>query len=301
MKRQIWFYSEGIKLCGDIYVPDDLPPEERRAGVVMAQGYFGIKDQWLPNNAKAFNQAGYVAMVFDYKGWGMSEGPKGRLDPYGRVADFQAAMTALSLQPEVLSDGIGLYGTSYAGGTVAWVGAVDARAKCIVCVGGVFNGTLWLREQGTRSQSEWDELLGLSKTDREHRVKTGESELVHWNRIMVSNAEDVALGEQLRGDVPGLVIDTIPLDYVDETVGFNAEWIADRISPTPFLLIHMDNDRLVPLQESERMHAQAKEPKKLVILNGFTHYDVYREPAFSQVMKETLEWFGKYLPAHPEG
>ncbi len=297
MKRQVWFYSEGVKLCGDIYVPNDLPVGEKRAGVVMAQGYFGIKDQWLPNNAEAFNHAGYVAMVFDYKGWGMSEGPSGRLDPYGRVADFQAAMTCLSLQPEVNPEAIGLYGTSYAGGTVAWVGAMDRRAKCIVGVGGVFNGPRWMQEQGSRPQSEWEDLLQRSKADREDRVQSGVSKLVYWGKIMVSNPEDVALGEELRGDVPGLVIDTIPMDYVDETVGFIPDWIADKISPTPLLLIHMEKDRLVPVREAEQMYAHAKEPKKLVVLEGYSHYDVYREPAFSQVMKETLDWFGKYLPA----
>ena len=29
---------------------------------------------------------------------------------------------------------------------------------------------------------------------------------------------------------------------------------------------------------------------------GFGHYEVYVEPAFSQVMAETLAWFRKYLP-----
>jgi hypothetical protein len=31
-------------------------------------------------------------------------------------------------------------------------------------------------------------------------------------------------------------------------------------------------------------------------LQGFGHYEVYAEPAFSQVMTETTAWFRKYLP-----
>src|SRR5918912_206186 len=44
--------------------------------------------------------AGYVAMTFDYKGWGKSEGPPLRLAPYGRVEDTQAALTFLAERPE---------------------------------------------------------------------------------------------------------------------------------------------------------------------------------------------------------
>ena len=29
------------------------------------------------------------------------------------------------------------------------------------------------------------------------------------------------------------------------------------------------------------------------------HYEVYVEPAFSEVMTATLDWFGRYLPARP--
>ena len=55
-------------------------------------------------------------MTFDYKGWGDSEGKSPhRLAPYSRVADVQAAMTFLGLQPEVNEDNIGIYGTVTAG------------------------------------------------------------------------------------------------------------------------------------------------------------------------------------------
>ena len=129
MIQAIEFYSEGVKLRGDIYTPDALRPGEMRAAVLLCHGYTGVKDLYLPDNARALNQAGYVAMIFDYKGWGDSDGSRSRLAPYSRVMDVQAAMTFLGLQPEVDAERIGLYGTSYGGATVAWVGAVDQRAK----------------------------------------------------------------------------------------------------------------------------------------------------------------------------
>ena len=129
MKRPVEVYSEGFKLCGDIYTPDDLRPGEKRAAVLLCHGYTGVKDLYLPGNARVLNEAGYVAMVFDYKGWGESKGPRNRLAPYSRVLDVQAAMTFLSLQPEVDAERIGLYGTSYGGATVSWVGAVGPAGQ----------------------------------------------------------------------------------------------------------------------------------------------------------------------------
>jgi uncharacterized protein len=70
----------------------------------------------------------------------------------------------------------------------------------------------------------------------------------------------------------------------------------DKIAPRPILFITTDNDRLVPPEESEQLYARAHEPKRLVVLKGYGHYEVYNEPAFSEVIAATLEWCHHYLP-----
>ena len=294
MKRAVEFYSEGFKLCGDVYIPDGPGPAGRRAAVLLCHGYTGVKDLYLPDNAKALNHAGYVAMAFDYKGWGESEGDRSRLAPYSRVIDVQAAMTFLGLQPEVDSERIGLYGTSYGGATVAWVGAVDQRAKCIVSVVGIGNGARWMSR--VRRMDEWSDLLERSTADRELRATNGKSQFVERSEILLPDRQSAELAAAARRHNPAAV-GTIPLEYVDDTLGFNPEWIVDRISPRPILFITSDNDRLVPSEESEQLYAHAKEPKKLVVLRGYGHYEVYQEPAFSEVMGATLDWYQRYLPA----
>ncbi len=294
MKRAVEFYSEGFKLCGDVYTPEGLQSGEKRAAVLLCHGYTGVKDLYLPDNAKALNDAGYVAMNFDYKGWGDSEGARNRLAPYSRVMDVQAAMTFLGLQPEVDEEKIGLYGTSYGGATVSWVGAVDQRAKCIVSVVGIGHGARWMSR--VRRVDEWYDLQERSKADREARATTGKSQLVERSEILLPDRQSAELAEAARRNNPAAV-STIPVEYVDDTVGFNPEWIVGQISPRPILFITSDNDRLVLPEESEQLYAHAGEPKKLVVLKGYGHYEVYLEPAFSEVMGATLEWYQKYLPA----
>jgi hypothetical protein len=43
------------------------------------------------------------------------------------------------------------------------------------------------------------------------------------------------------------------------------------------------------------MFRRAGEPKRLVVLRGFGHYEVYTGEAFRQVTAETVAWFRQYL------
>ena len=53
----------------------------------------------------------------------------------------------------------------------------------------------------------------------------------------------------------------------------------------------------MPPEESRSLYRHAGEPKKLVVLKGYGHYDVYAEPAFGEVMAATLSWYRAHLPA----
>jgi uncharacterized protein len=292
MSRPVSFYSQGVKLAGDLFVPADLKPSERRAGIVLCHGYTGVRTIYLPDNARVLTEAGYVVLTFDYKGWGDSDGPKSRLAPYSRVADVQAALTFLGVQPEVDADRLGLYGTSYGGATVVWVAAIDPRVKCVVAVVGIGNGARWMRS--VRRPDEYHDLLARAAADRARRTLTGASDFVDRNEILLPDRQSAELGAAARRNNPAAVTE-LPLEFVDDTLGFNPEWVVDRIAPRPLLLITTDDDRLVPSQESESMYERAGEPKKLVVLRGFGHYEVYGA-AFRQVMEETVTWYETHLP-----
>jgi hypothetical protein len=296
MQKQIYFFSEGVRLVGMVYYPEDLRAGDRRTGIVLCHGYTGVQDLYLPDTARAMTAAGYIAMTFDYKGWGDSAGPRSRLAPYSRVADAQAALTFLSTVPEVDPDRLALYGTSYGGATVVWVAAIDRRAKCIVSVVGVGHGGRWMRS--VRRPDEWHDLLERSVQDRARRALQGDSEFVNREEILLPDRQSASLAAEARRNNPAAV-NTIPLEYIDDTLQFHAEWVVDKIAPRPVLFIASDGDRLVPSEESVQLHARAGEPKKLVVLKGYGHYEVYTEPAFTQVMAATLAWYREHLPPRP--
>jgi len=292
-QQPVHFYSEGVKLAGDLFLPDDLRPGEQRAGIVLCHGYTGVRALYLPDNARELAGLGYVVLTFDYKGWGDSEGPKNRLAPYSRVADVQSALTFLGAQVQVDEERLGIYGTSYGGATVVWTAAVDPRVKCTVSVVGIGNGRRWMRS--VRRPDEWVELLERSAADRVKRVMTGESEWAERSEVLLPDRQSAALAAAARAAIPGAV-SQIPLEFIDDTLGFHPEWVVDKIAPRPILFITTDDDRLVPPDESIALYEKAGEPKKLVILPKWGHYEVYAGEAYRQVMDPTAEWFRQHLP-----
>ena len=294
MRKPIEFYSEGVKLDGDLFLPADLKQGEVRAGVVLCHGYTGVKDLYLPDNAVVLNEAGYVVLTFDYKGWGKSEGARSRLAPFSRMADVLAAVTFLGIQGEVDKTRIGIYGTSYGCATVVYAAAIDERVKCTVGVIGMGHGRRWMRS--VRRPDEWVDLLERSENDREKAVVTGESEMVAREVVLLPDRQSAALAAAARAGNPNAV-GKIPLEFVEETLQFHPEWVVDKISPRPLLLIAAGDDRLVPPEDCQALFNKALEPKKMVTVPGYGHYEMYVKPAFDAVMDETVAWFGEHMPA----
>jgi dipeptidyl aminopeptidase/acylaminoacyl peptidase len=292
--QPVSFYSEGTRLSGDLFLPGGLASSERHAGIVLCHGYTGVRNLYLPDTAKVLTNAGYVVLTFDYKGWGDSDGPKSRLSPYGRVIDSQAALTFLGAQPMVDPDRLGIYGTSYGGATVVWTAAIDPRVKAVVSVVGIGHGRRWMRS--VRRPDEFSDLLAKSEADRVRRVMTGQSEFADRSAVLLPDRQSADLAAAARRGNPGAV-NEIPLEYIDDTLGFHPEWIVDKIAPRPVLFITSDDDRLVPPDESESLYAKAGEPKRLIMLKGWGHYEVYTGEAFRQVIEPTLAWYRQYLPA----
>src|SRR5919205_4646053 len=213
MQKPVTFHSEGVRLAGDLFLPDDLRPGEKRAGIVLCHGYTGVRNLYLPDIAHILNGAGYVVLTFDYKGSGDSDGPQSRLAPYSRVADVQAALSFLAATPEADPERLGIYGTSYGGATVVFVAAIDPRVKCVVSVVGIGNGARWMRS--VRRPDEYFDLLERSAADRARRALTGQSEFVERNDILLPDRQSAELATAAPRLVPG-TISTIPLEYVDD-------------------------------------------------------------------------------------
>src|SRR5439155_12444404 len=158
----------------------------------------------------------------------------------------QAALSFLAAQDAADADRLAIYGTSYGGATVVFVAAIDPRVRCVVSVVGIGHGARWMRS--VRRPDEYFDLLERAAADRVRRAVTGQSEFVERSAILLPDRQSAELAAAARRQVAGAV-EEIPLEFIDDTLSFNPEWVVERIAPRPVLFITTDNDRLVPPAE----------------------------------------------------
>ena len=129
-KRDISFELEGIKLMGQVYIPEQ---KESCPALCLCHGVpRGIPDPGDPGYpllAQRFCNAGLVTLIFNFRGTGDSEG---NFDILGWTRDLEAALEYLYNMSEVYKDRISLMGFS-AGATVSiYVCAKDPRVSSLI-------------------------------------------------------------------------------------------------------------------------------------------------------------------------
>ncbi len=128
------FPSGGERCAAYLYTPEGgLSPESPVPCVVMAHGFSATRDDGLPAYATAFAEAGFAALVFDYRHFGSSSGePRQLLDIRRQQDDYRAAITHARGTPGIDPNRIALWGTSFSGGHVLAVAAGDPRVAAVV-------------------------------------------------------------------------------------------------------------------------------------------------------------------------
>lgn len=126
-RERVLFHSDGLRLVGDLYVP---PGDGPWPGIVVCHGLGSRKERHADFGAYVAAQ-GLVALVFDLRGHGESEG---KLDDHV-LGDVGAAVEYLSARPEVAGKAVGIRGSSL-GGHLAIQAAArlpSVRAAVAIC------------------------------------------------------------------------------------------------------------------------------------------------------------------------
>jgi len=293
IKKTVSFYSgPGLRLAGILDAPDDYKRGKKRPGIILCHAGTGTKNTFLPEVSRWLVNKGYVVLRFDYRGFGESDGPRHRLIPFEQVEDIRNAITCMQLHPEVDSERIGLWGPSSGGANVSYTSGIDPRVKCMVSVSGMGDMGHWLKT--IRRYWEWKEFLNILEDDRKQRVRTGTSALMVTSEIVVLSPTS-GIDSLPKPKNPAAQQNELSLESVDAMIHFKPESVVDRIAPRAALWIYPEEDTVVPVEESQSMYYRAREPKKLVALKGFKHYELYHGKGFKQVMNHSTEWFDRYL------
>lgn len=290
MKKNVEFYSEGSLVKGILYLPGNLEENEKVPAILLCHGFAGVKELLLPNYAEEFCKNGFITLTFDYRGFGESEGERGKLSPQAQVNDIRNAITFLQSLPGVEPGKLGLWGTSFGGANAITTAGVDKRIKCLSIQLAFGDGERVITGNLSKEEKEklkstlmkvWSKAVTQNKNMQVpiHRVLTDEQSIEFYNKTVDKHPE-------LNIKIPFLTI--------KETMEYKPEIYLDSIQ-IPLLIIAAEKDKVNPKEESEILYQKANEPKELHIIKGATHYEVYEGEFFMEVAAKQVDWFNKYL------
>lgn len=297
MRKDIEFNADGVILRGWFYTPDSGAGPF--ATVVMAHGFSGVKEMDLDKYADVFCAGGLAVLVYDNRCLGSSDGePRQEIDPTWQRRDYRSAITYAESLAEVDNDRIGIWGTSYTGGTVCVVAAIDRRVKAVVSQVPFMNGHRNLQQfLPISGVAGFREMLDA---DRARRVRGEPSEYMKMCSLDPSEPH-VFPGEDTYNyvhsfvdSVPGLTWENrVNLASIEWMLEYDASGFMDKISPTPLMMILARNDTTTPSDVALECYNQVAGPKELLVVNS-THYAAYTQE-FDSTSSAARDWFIKHL------
>ena len=292
-----FFYSDGVRIAGYFHSPHDWKPgDASRPGILMLAGYAGNPHFDCIHMMRRLCAAGWFVFAFDYRGYGKSEGQRGRHRPLEQVQDAYDALSFMQTLQGIDPGRLGIFGTSFGGAHGIWVAAHDERVKCLVASTAVTNGERWMRL--VRRPWEWLEFKDRVMEDARRRVQSGKPTIVQRGDVMIRDPDAIRQREMQLREGKASPQEDLDLESAEAAFRYRPEWVMDKISPRPVLMIYAERDTLSPPEEQLSAYAKCGEPKKLVKLPRAGHYDSYefRNPEMAQIVfEETSAWFKKYL------
>ncbi|MBC0917028.1 alpha/beta fold hydrolase [Escherichia coli] len=250
-----------------------------------------IRNVLLPCFANAFTEAGFATITFDYRGFGESDGERGRLVPAMQTEDIISVINWAEKQECIDNQRIGLWGTSLGGGHVFSAAAQDQRVKCIVSQLAFADGDVLVT--GEMNESERASFLSTLNKMAEKKKNTGKEMFVGVTRVL-SDDESKVFFEKIKARHPEMDI-KIPFLTVMETLQYKPAESAASVQ-CPVLVVIAGQDSVNPPEQGRALYdAVASGTKELYEEADACHYDIYEGAFFERVVAVQTQWFKQYL------
>ena len=298
--REVFFDSSGARCAADLYLPDDVSVPV--PCVVMGHGGSGTKRLGLPAYAKKFAGGGLAALVFDYRGFGASDGePRQAIDVDAQRDDYRAAIRYARSLPEIDRARIAMWGTSLSGGHVLAVAATDPTVAAVVSQVPMIDGMH--RGRSLRQRLNWEvtartvQFMVAAFRDR-RRARRGEPPylvpvVAPPGQVAVFTEPDAAATfEALGGTACGWRNELAPrfIFNLPKYASGTAEHLA-----MPLLMVLADRDLQASSTYAARIAARA--PHADIRHYPLGHFDVYLGDAFEEISDRELAFLCAHLGA----
>ena len=294
-REDVSFDSHGTSCAAWLYRPDAVtnPPV-----IVMAHGFAAIRVLRLDAYADRFAEAGYAVLVFDYRGWGDSDGePRRVLDIGAQQQDWRAALAYARSLEGVDTDRVVVWGTSFGGGHALRLAAEDHDLVAVIAQVPHISGpasafsssptvAARLAAAGVRDQ------LGAWAGRGPYRLPAvGEPGSV----AMMTSPDALPMAERLAGD---RWAELFPESDVAARIALRVPFYSPgrRVHKitAPTLVQVAKRDSVTPFEVA--MKAARRIPRHEVRTYDCQHFEPYLEPYFDTVVADQLAFLAQHVP-----
>jgi fermentation-respiration switch protein FrsA (DUF1100 family) len=270
----------------------------------MAHGIGAVKEMFLEPIARRFADAGFAVLVLDYRSFGASGGePRGRVFPRDQAEDYRSALTWLSLQPQVDADRLGIWGTSFGGGTVLHVAAYDPRVKAVVSQVGAMD--LYLMTRAALGAEQFAALEQMTVKERVRHATEGGEEYIPDIALpgqgfaLQSDQDSYDFAQEAQAAGAPSWRNQVTMSSFEAILEHAPSRSVELIAPRPLLMILAKDDTISSSDLIRAAFARAGEPKRLLEVEG-GHYSVYpwsKGQSWDQASQAATDWFTEHLLA----
>lgn len=264
----VWIQSANAKLYGELRIPDAIP-----ASAVLichgmnARGSHGLRI--YAQFAEEACKAGFVTLVFDFRGVGKSAGSFDY--GVGEQEDVKSALDYLASRPEATPNSVFVAGHSLGGAVSLYALQKETRVKGLV---------LWSTPK--------DHNYNVRKF-----IKRTHGTLGLYRFLIVSRIDRIFnISGSRKLEVYG--INLRPRYVREKLMRLNECDAASMLHSIPLLVVIGESDVVVGVDEAQEIYHCANEPKTLLIINSADHIYKGKE---NELIDKTIGWMKKLRDA----
>ncbi|NIF07114.1 alpha/beta hydrolase [Chryseobacterium sp. Tr-659] len=305
--QKITFRNIAWDNAGILLFPENFDENKKYETIISMHPIGSCKEQTAGNvYGKALAEAGFIVLAFDASFQGESGGaPRYIENPHLRTEDVRYAIDYLETLPYVNADKIGILGICGGGGYSLNIAMTERRIKAVVSITGVNFGRL-LRD-GFAGGNPMEVLDNVTK---QRSAEAAGADLLTINMLPDSveagkeaGIKDIDVLEATdyyktsRGHAEGGATSAV-YSHMAAGMGWDAFYLSETLLTQPILVIIGDKPGGFGAYRDgfEIVRRAASQKKELLIVEGYSHYDLYDQPEpVKQALEKVIPFFRENL------